>query len=119
MRASMVVVAATFSIGCSGSAAGPSKLPTTASLWGMVVEPSGVCIEGASVEVMDGPALGQRIVQRTPCDVWADDGGFLLTGVIPGAAMTLHATAPGRARVEKVFVPMMGPSTAVLIELPR
>jgi hypothetical protein len=84
----------------------------------MVVNNSGGCIPNATVEVIGGQALGQRLEQSTPCDVWDVQGGFLFRDVLPNVAMTLRATASGYAAVEETFVPLPGPGyRAVVIEL--
>ena len=57
-----------------------SPAPTASSLtslWGMVVDGTGMCIVGASVQVVRGHGLGQSITQTTPCDAWAYDGGVV------------------------------------------
>lgn len=53
-------------------------------LWGLVVDRSGVCIDGVTVEVVRGQRLGERITQQTPCDAWADYGGFVFGDVMAG-----------------------------------
>jgi len=45
----------------------PAASPLT-FLWGMVVDEAGVCIVGATVQVVRGQSLGQSITQTTPCD---------------------------------------------------
>ena len=83
-------------------------------LWGMVVDDTGVCIPGATVTVVKGQGLGQSITQRTPCDAWAYDGGFIFSNLTPGVAMTLRSSAVGYAAEEKTVVPHSGPQMAVL-----
>lgn len=101
--------------------AGPGPVPPTgaggpAFLWGMVVDSTGVCIVGATVHVVAGQRAGQSISQSTPCDAWAYDGGFMFTGLTPGVAMTLRASAPGYADLEQVVTPSLGPQLAVLLQ---
>jgi hypothetical protein len=91
---------------------------SSASLWGMVVNGSGVCIVGATVEVVRGQGLGQSITQATPCDAWAYDGGVVFRDLTPGVEMTLRASASGYAAQEKTVVPV-GAQTAVLFEPTR
>ena len=65
------------------------------ALWGVVVTPSGVCIEGATVEVVGGPELlGEKVTQTLPCDLRRSTGGFEFDDV-PIAIMILRASAPG------------------------
>jgi hypothetical protein len=56
----------------------PSPHPSNrVTLWGIVVDPSGVCIEGATVEVIAGPVLvGQKAMQTLPCNLVVGTGGF-------------------------------------------
>jgi hypothetical protein len=90
----------------------PSPTPYPAAgvvLWGIVVDPSGTCIEGATVEVVRGPMLlGQKVTQNIPslpCDVarftagtiWTT-GGFHFDDPVSFEAweeMTLRVSAPG------------------------
>jgi hypothetical protein len=74
---------------------------------GLVEASTGNCIEGATVEVVSGQSLGQKVTQTTPCDHWDDspNGGFIFKGLTPGVAMTLRASAPGWDTQEKVVVP--------------
>jgi hypothetical protein len=83
-------------------------------LWAMVVDTTGVCIVGATVEVVRGQGLGQTITQTTPCDVWAYEGGVLFKDLIPGVEMTLRASASGYASQERTVVPSSGPQMALL-----
>ena len=43
----------------------------------MVIDSTGVCVVGATVEVVRGQGLGQSLTQTTPCDAWGYDGGFM------------------------------------------
>jgi hypothetical protein len=72
---------------------------------GIVINPGGSCIEGATVEVVSGQALGQKVTQSTPCDHWDTGGGFIFKDLTPGAAMTLRASAQGWGTQEKIVVP--------------
>jgi hypothetical protein len=83
-------------------------------LWGMVVDESGVCIVGATVQVVNGQGLGQSITQVTPCDAWSYDGGVMFRGLTPDVEMTLRASAAGYAAQEKTVVPSLGGQMAVL-----
>ena len=75
------------------------------ALWGVVVTSSGVCIEGATVEVVEGPELlGVRVAQTLPCDLRRSTGGFGFDDV-PPAMMTLRASAPGYVSQEQTIEP--------------
>ena len=129
MKIAFPIFVALTMFGCSdGGVPTAPNLPTTTasptptpavltSLRGFVVEPGGACIKDAMVEVVRGQALGQRIVQDTPCDAWAYDGGFVFKELSPGVEMTLRASAPGWSTEEKTFVPHSGGQTAVLVSL--
>jgi hypothetical protein len=80
----------------------------------MVVDESGVCIVGATVQVVRGQGVGQSVKQTTPCDAWAYDGGFVFRDLTPGVEMTLRASASGYAEQEKIVAPSSGPQMAVL-----
>jgi hypothetical protein len=79
-----------------------------------VVAQSGVCIYGATVEVVRGQAAGQKMTQETPCDAWGYGGGFVFKGLRPGVPMTIRASAPGYVDLEKTITPTLGPQMAVL-----
>jgi hypothetical protein len=75
------------------------------NIWGIVVDPGGVCIEGATVEVVDGPVLvGQTATQRLPCDLTRFTGGFTFDEPVHAAMwgeMRLRASAPGYVSQEQ------------------
>ena len=109
--------------GCSHGAA--DRIPTTPStpaplagsltfLWAMVVDETGVCIAGATLQVVRGQAVGQPITQATPCDAWAYDGGVMFRNLTPGVEMTLRASAPGYSAQEKTIIPSLGGQLATL-----
>lgn len=81
----------------------PQPSNNLVALWGIVVTPSGVCIEGATVEVVGGPVLlGQKATQTTPCDLTRFSGGFMFDEAVPAAIeMTLRASAPGYVSQEQ------------------
>ena len=68
-------------------------------IWGIVVDPGGECIEGATVEVIRGPVLvGQTATQRLPCDLTRFSGGFSFPEGAPPVMWDegrLRASAPG------------------------
>jgi hypothetical protein len=92
---------------------------TSAKLWGMVIDQSGVCLAGATVAVVTGQAAAQSQTQETPCDVWGYGGGFTLTGLNPGVSMTLRASAPGYATRDIAVTPSASQSTVFEIVLTR
>jgi hypothetical protein len=79
--------------------------PVASSLWGMVLDESGGCIEGASVEVVRGQGVGQRITQETPCGYWDYGGGFILRNLAPDVELTIRASAFGYGAQDKTFFP--------------
>lgn len=127
MRTALTILSALTLAGCSGE--DPYRLPTypelpadpppgqqapLVSLWGMVVNEYGGCIE-ATVTVVRGQSLGQTIIQKTPCDMWGYDNGFVFKNLTSGVEMTLRSSATGYAPVEKTVVPHGGPQTAVIL----
>src|SRR5688500_18627349 len=121
MRLAATTLLALTLLGCTGEDAGRSPVdPTgllrvnkTAFLWGMVVDPSGVCIPGATVQVVSGQRTGKAITQATPCNAWSDEGGFVFSALTVGVEMTLQASAPGYVMQEKKVVPSSGPQMAI------
>ena len=98
------------------SPASPVPAPPTGLtfLWGMVVDQAGVCIVGATVQVVSGQGLGQSMTQTTPCDAWAYDGGVVFRDLTPGVEMTLRASASGYTAQEKTVAPSLAGQVAVL-----
>jgi hypothetical protein len=127
MKTALTILSTLTLLGCSPEDV--QRLPTTpelpnqppnqpvspAWLWGMVVEDSGICIEGATVTVVRGQGVGQSSTQTTPCDAWSYDGGFAFNNLTPGVEMTLRTSAVGYAPVEKTVVPSSGPQTALIL----
>jgi hypothetical protein len=98
--------------------------PTTGSalLYVMVISSgSGVCIEGATIQIVSAEGAGEPIPQRTPCGVWDYDGGLLLTDLTPGVKLTLRGAASGYAAREMSFLPfpMPGSYQTVFIRLSK
>ena len=96
----------------------PPENPATGSsevwVWLMVVDQAGVCIPGATIQVVAGQDVGEPITQETPCDAWAYSGGVDYHHLIAGVRMTLRATAPGYAAEEKTITPGSGPMSATI-----
>ena len=100
----------------------PPAPPTgSALLWVMVIGDSGGCIDGATIQIVRAEGAGEPIPQKTPCGVWDDDGGLLLTDLTPGVELTLLGAASGYAPREMSFLPFQTPGSyqAVFITLSK
>ena len=100
----------------------PAPPTGSALLYVMVISSgSGVCIEGATIQIVSAEGAGEPIPQRTPCDVWAYDGGLLLTDLTPGVKLTLRGAASGYTPREMSFLPfpMPGSYQTVFIRLSK
>jgi hypothetical protein len=103
-----VAVLALASSQCSSSSLPASPVATinspapaaSESLSGFVVDVSGVCIAGATIEVVGGATNGAKTIQKTPCDAWSYSGGFAFTGVATDGSVKLRATAAGYGAAE-------------------
>jgi hypothetical protein len=84
-------------------------------LWVKVVDESGVCIDGATIQVVRGQRLGPSITQETPCNAWSVEGGVFFRDLTPGVEMTLRASASGRVALETTVIPTSGPIRAILL----
>ena len=73
----------------------------------MVVDPSGVCIVGATVRVVRGQRVGSSATQAKPCDKWSA-GGVAFSDLTPGVDMAVRAAAPGYVEQEQVIIPTVG-----------
>jgi len=80
----------------------------------MVVDQTGVCIPGATIQVVAGQDVGEPITQETPCDAWAYSGGVEYHKLNAGARMTLRAAAPGYAAEDTTVTPGSGPLSAII-----
>jgi hypothetical protein len=104
-------------------ASGPSNEVTavvrsaSTLLWGFVVDGSGVCIDGVTVEVIGGQRLGERTTQETPCDAWSSSGGFEFRDLTPGVEMIIRISAPGYAPLVRSVTPYLGPQTPFVFGL--
>jgi hypothetical protein len=85
----------------------------------MVINETGACIVGATVQVVRGQGLGQSITQTTPCDAWGYDGGVIFKDLTPGVEITIRASASGYAAQERTVFPSAGPQVAFQIQLSR
>jgi hypothetical protein len=79
----------------------------------MVIDQSGICILGATIEVTSGQAAGQRATQTDGCDAW-DFAEIVFKDLKPGVEMTLRASASGYVSQEKAVVPTLGPHQALV-----
>jgi len=80
----------------------------------MVVDQAGVCIPGATIQVVAGQDVGEPITQETPCDAWAYSGGVEYHKLNAGVRMTLRAAAPGYAAEDTTVTPGSGPLSAII-----
>lgn len=75
----------------------PSPRAPAGFIWAMVVDQSGGCIPGATIQIMSGPSTGASpIEQDSECSVWGYGGGVMLY-YAPGTRVTLRAAAAGYA----------------------
>jgi hypothetical protein len=130
MKVPMIVLAVLSLAGCSGDMPPfapdpPAPAPNTTQgnagwLWLMVVDGTGRCIAGATIEVVAGQGpVGEAIAQDTPCGAWDYDGGVWLPGLTPGVALTLRASAAGYSPVEESVMPIVGAGRSHLLLLVR
>jgi hypothetical protein len=87
-------------------------------IWVMVVDPTGVCIEAATVQVVSGQGVGPSVVQDAECDAWSSSGGILFDNLTPGVEMTIRATTPSGRVQEQTVLPSVG-SYSVTLFTPR
>jgi hypothetical protein len=97
--------------------------PRTAVVSVVVIEerrnPTGECIQAATVEVVAGQGVGKRVRQADGCTIWDPDYSAYFSGLTPGVEMTLRASAEGYAPRELTIVPTLEPKPAVMIGLSR
>lgn len=112
-RASVVMVL--LLLGCNGNsptdpAAQPAP-PTAAQpgvVWGYVKAPSGNCLVGAVVEVLDGPRAGDTSTQWDECgNVW-DGGAYVFRDLPANTNVRMRASLAGYRSREMTFYPSNG-----------
>lgn len=82
----------------------PAPYIGDAFIWGHVVDESGVCILGATVEIVSGPGAGREAVQETICNAWDYAAGFEFRGLPLGVTVTLRASRDGYEAQERSLV---------------
>jgi hypothetical protein len=87
----------------------------------MVIDKTGACIDGGTIQIVGTQGAGEPTPQRTPCSAWDDDGGLLLTNLTPGVLLTLRGAATGYNAGEMSFLPFPTPGSyhAVFIPLSK
>jgi hypothetical protein len=91
-------------------------------VWVVVIEKggAGLCIPGATVEIVRGQGLGRSVTQTTAgCSYWDPDYDAIFNGLIEGQELTLRSSAAGYTAKEITVIPRSGPQTAVTFELSR
>jgi hypothetical protein len=83
------------------------------SIWVMVINKSGGCIEAAMVGIVRGQATNEFTVQRCP------EGGVKFLNLRPGEEVTLRAVATRYGRQDVTLLPATAPHRPVLIALPN
>jgi hypothetical protein len=117
MRFALTILTTVALLGCSDKIAPTAPTPgaatvPAASVRTMVAEDSGICITGATVEVIAGQGLGRTYTQTEPCDVW-DVGGVDIKDLEYGVEMRLRASASGYVVQEKIVVPSLLPQAVI------
>lgn len=97
----------------------PPAPVVTGIVWVVVLPEggSGVCITGATVQVIVDGAVVQSKTQQ-PCDYWDPDYDLVFKD-LPVTGVTVRASAPGYLTREITATPSNGPITAVAINLPH
>ena len=97
----------------------PPAPVVTGIVWVVVLPEggSGVCITGATVQVIVDGAVVQSKTQQ-PCDYWDPDYDLVFKD-LPVTGVTVRASAPGYLTREITATPSNGWITAVAINLPH
>jgi len=98
----------------------PASQDTGGSIAGFVIDSAEHCINGARVELIDGPRAGAVIVQGGECDFWGYDGdGYAFNDLPLGVPATIRATASGYQSAEVRAVPTNPYSYTTMIVLTK
>ena len=87
------------------TAPNPTPAPNSTAVYGFVLKSSGLCIEGATVQIVRGQASSQSITQITPCDAWSYGNGFTFENLTAGVEVTIRASATGYVTKEVTVFP--------------
>jgi hypothetical protein len=79
---------------------------------------SGICVPGATVEIVRGQGLGRRVSQGS-CNYWDPDPDAAFTDLNADEELTFRASAPGYAATELTVLPRAETGKAVVFELSR
>jgi hypothetical protein len=100
----------------------PPGTPTPATMngfvWGHVVDSTGVCLHGGTVEIVGGPGAGRISRQPDGCDAW-DYVGFTFDSLPVGATVTLHASARGHGSEDRQVAVQNGGYPVQFVLLPE
>lgn len=84
----------------------PAQHDTGGSIAGFVIDAAEHCINGARLELIDGPLAGAAIVQGGDCDFWGyGDGGYAFSDLPLGVPATIRVSASGYQSAEVRAVP--------------
>jgi hypothetical protein len=98
----------------------PAPQHTGGSIAGFVIDAAEHCINGARLELIDGPRAGAVIVQGGECDFWGyGDGGYSFNVLPLGVPATIRATASGYQSAEVRAVPTNPYSYTTMIVLTK
>jgi hypothetical protein len=71
----------------------------------MVIDYTGICIEGAVIEIVSGQGKGFKGTPSATCDAWDYDGGYFIYGLVLGDSLTIRASAAGYLDSEVTLLP--------------
>jgi hypothetical protein len=81
----------------------PPSTALSGFIWGQVLDESGVCLRGGTVEIVEGPGTGLTSGQPDSRGAW-DYVGYDLRNLPLGASVTLRASAQGYRSEDRVVV---------------
>ena len=111
-RATTVLVVLLATSGCSDVMPKITEPPIvrtdptpTASLWTVVFNRNGECINGATLTVVRGQDSGTVVTQDSNCDLWDRAGGYTFDKLPPFVPITIRASATGYIDSAKTATP--------------
>ena len=100
----------------------PARPSDVTFVWVVVIEKGqgGMCIPGATVEIVRGQGVGRHVTQTTGfCSYWDPDFDAVFNELNLAEELTLRASATGYAAQEITVTPTWGWQTAVTFELSK